>query len=629
MPLLSRVSVAAQRTIREAFNDLKRTVSETDGAGFSTTTLDDVIKTAHGIEDQLAARQLLRNMRRLTPLFTGLQYYAKSIEVVCNGTPYLPWIWAPIKLVLKIASDYVAAFDKIIAAYARIAEPLARFCIIEVTYFDNAEVQNTLAVFYSDILRFHKEAYKFVNRGGWKVFFMTSWGRFQRRFDGIIDDLKAHERLVDTTANATGLSDLRKTREAVEASNRELVEKIEKEEQERAATQYLAIVGWLKLDDSEQGKILDSLLAEPRKYPGTGDWILAHSKMLAWMRCSQESAFLTLHGNPGTGKSVLAAQMINFLRLSGSSLVVAHVCTYSQVASTEYGQFLRSVLLQLVRSDEDLVAFIFHEFILGKKPITIQALERLVLDTVSAISNNPAETKYVHIIVDGIDECSKETQLKIISLLERMVSAAFASTSAVCKVLVSSCMPPSLAKKLKQKHAISLSSEKRALEKSIALYASQKLGALRSRWLQMGISNAELNSLETQIAIKADGMFLWARLVLEYLTTNMFTRKAEVMCAVDTLPRELRDFYGQILTQIVSHFDRRSISRLRAIFGWIAFAKRPLRKVELLSALSVPAEEEDVHVQELAPSYLFDMCGSLIEERPDSTFAFVHISVKE
>jgi len=40
-------------------------------------------------------------------------------------------------------------------------------------------------------------------------------------------------------------------------------------------------------------------------------------------------------------------------------------------------------------------------------------------------------------------------------------------------------------------------------------------------------------------------------------------------------------------------------------------------------------EEEDVHVKELAPRYLFDMCGPLIEERLDSTFAFVHISVKE
>jgi hypothetical protein len=78
----------------------------------------------------------------------------------------------------KIASDYVAAFDKIIVAYARIAEPLARFRIIETTYFNNAEVQNTLAVFYSDILRFHTEAYKFVNRGGESMVLRLYFSRY-------------------------------------------------------------------------------------------------------------------------------------------------------------------------------------------------------------------------------------------------------------------------------------------------------------------------------------------------------------------------------------------------------------------------------------------------------------------
>ncbi|KAH8652845.1 hypothetical protein BGZ61DRAFT_500804 [Ilyonectria robusta] len=605
MPLSARVSPAAQRVIREAFTDLERTISDKDRADFASTTLENVIKAAHEIENQLAARQLLRNMRRLVPLFTGLEYYSKSIEVVCNGTPYLPWIWAPIKLILKIASDYVDAFEKITGAYARIAEPLARFKILHQTYSKNMELQQTLAIFYSDILKFHKEAYKFVRRGGWKVFFMTSWGCFQRRFDSIIDDLKAHENLVDKTASVVGLSEARKMREDLVALRRESLDKVAKEEEERTAAQYVAIVGWLKMDDTEQAKIFESVMEEPEKYSETCDWIFGQDKIAAWMRCSQESTFLVLHGHPGTGKSVLATRITTFLRSSGKSLVVSHICTYSQAASTEYGQILRSILLQLVRSDTDLVAYIFEEFILSKKSVTAQALERLILEVIGAVSNNPSQTKYVHIILDGIDECDKEKQLKITNFLERMLSATFTSTSTICKVLVSTHMPPTVAKKLKQKHVVSLSSEKVALGKAIATYAAQRLGALRSRWFQMGITDAELKELELRLAKKADGMFLWARLVLEYLTTNMFVKKTEVMDAVDTLPRKLSEFYGQILTQLISHFDKRSVTRLQSILGWIAFAKRPLRKAELRSALSCSAEAEDVNVQELSPNYLF------------------------
>ncbi|PHH86849.1 hypothetical protein CDD83_9674 [Cordyceps sp. RAO-2017] len=590
MPLSARVSLRAQRTVRDAFTDLQRIISDKYSADFANTTLQNVIDAAHEIEDQLAARQSLRNMRRLMPLFTGLGYYSKSIEIVCNGTPYLPWIWAPIKLILKIASDYVEAFERIIRAYARIAEPLARFQMLNRTYSGNMQFQQTLVIFYSDILGFHKEAYKFVRRSCWKVFFMTSWGRFQRRFDGIIDDLKAHEDLVDKTANAVGHAESQKLRDNVEALRQESLGKVAKEEEERTAMQYLAIVGWLKMDDSEQLKVLDSVLAEAQKYP---------------------------------------AQIATFLRSCGQSLVVCHVCSYSQAASTEYDQILRSVLLQLVRSSTDLVAYIFDEFILRKKAVTAQAIERLILTLIGAVSDNPRQTQYVHVVLDGLDECDKEKQLKIVNLLERMISAAVTSTSTVCKVLVTSHMPQTLVKKLKQKQSVSLAREKVGLEKAITTYAAKRLSMLRSRWFQMGIKDTEIKALELRLAKKADGMFLWARLVLEYLSTNMFINKSEVMEAVDTLPRELSEFYEQILSRLLSHFDSRSVTRLKSILGWIAFAKRPLRKVELRSALSFSNEAQDVNAQELAPNYLFDMCAPLIEERSDSTFSFIHVSVKE
>ncbi|KDN69904.1 putative NACHT domain-containing protein [Colletotrichum sublineola] len=577
MPLAARVSPAAQRIIRDAFKDLEKTIASNDSADFAATTLEKVIKAAHDIENQLAARQMLRNMRRLTPLFDGLQHYSKSIEAACEGTPYMAWIWAPIKLILKISADYVDAFDKIIGAYARIAEPLARFKMLYQTFYQSVELQQTFATFYSDILKFHKEAYKFVRRSGWKVFFMTSWGRFERRFDSIIEDLKAHEKLVDSTANAVGHSQMKKIREDVETLRREAAEQVDREETERTASQFLNIVGWLKVDNNQQAKNFDTISAEPQ-------------------------------------------------RSLGKSLVVSHICTYSQAASTEYDQIIRSILLQLIQNDTDLVAYVYKEFILNKKPVTAQVIESLILEVIGAISDNPSQTKYVHIVLDGLDECDKEKQPKVINLLERMISKAFTSASTICKVLVSSRIPSAVARKLKQKHIVSLSGEKKALEKAIAVYAAQRLRELKTR---MNFKEFELKELELQLASKADGMFLWARLVLNYLTNNLFVRKCEVIDAVNTLPRELKEFYGQILTKIISHFDQRSVSRLRSIMGWIAFAQRPLRKAELRSALSFSAEAENVNIEELAPTYLFDMCTPLIEERSDTTFAFIHVSVKE
>jgi hypothetical protein len=166
MPLKPAVSALARKTIKTAYDELDRTITPGDKRDFGNTTLQHVRKAALDIENQLAARQSLRNMRRLMPFFQGLEHYSKVVDILCNGTPYLPWIWAPITLILRIACEYVGAFEQIIKGYASIAESLKRFEILSDAFIGNPEFQQTLAVFYADILEFHKHAYKFVRRSG-------------------------------------------------------------------------------------------------------------------------------------------------------------------------------------------------------------------------------------------------------------------------------------------------------------------------------------------------------------------------------------------------------------------------------------------------------------------------------
>lgn len=122
MPLRRRdpASATAQRTIREAFEDLEKTVTPADSKDFEVTTLENVQKAALEIENQLAARQSLRNMLRLMPLFSGLGYYAQTIDVLCNGTPYLPWIWAPIKIILKASGIHGVFTPCILPTYTNL-----------------------------------------------------------------------------------------------------------------------------------------------------------------------------------------------------------------------------------------------------------------------------------------------------------------------------------------------------------------------------------------------------------------------------------------------------------------------------------------------------------------------------
>ncbi|KAL7928885.1 hypothetical protein V8C35DRAFT_221248 [Trichoderma chlorosporum] len=626
MPLPPPVSAPARQTIRTAFEDLGRTITPADSRDFSASTLQQVQEAALKIERQLAARGSLRNMRRLMPLFNGLEHYSKVMDVLCNGTPYLPWIWAPITLILRIASEYVDAFEQLIKGYSQIAVSLGRFEILSNAFIGNSDFQQTLAVFYADILQFHKHAYKFVRRSGWRLLFLTSWGRFQRRFDNILEDMKRHETLIDLEANARNIAEAKEMRHDIRRWREQSLETMASLDGEESAKQYQSIISWLNMDESDQLAIFESISVEGRKHPGTCSWVLKNAKITSWLQSKPDTSILWLQGSPGSGKSVISTQIANFMQAS-NMFVIHHFCTYLYTSSTTYEQILRSLLMQLLRKDSDLVAHVYEAFVLGKKSPTIPTLERLLQLLFKSLSNEPSKAEYTWIILDGLDECEQEKQARVVSLMNQIASDRSSSGITTCKVLISSRTSPVLSNCLRKQQTISLSEEKISLEEAIRQYASQRLQSLEKKFHQLHISPEEVANIEHGIAKKADGMFLYARLVLDYLSTNIFYSGDEILTSVNQLPEKLSDFYRKILLQILTHLDTRSESRVKCILSWIAFAKRPLKRLELLSAITFSSGEPEV--THLVPEYVLDMCGPLIEERSDTTLTFIHVSVKE
>lgn len=186
---------------------------------------------------------------------------------------------------VKISSDYVESFDRIIKAYSQIGECLTRFRALGSAFRDNLSFQYSLGVFYADILRFHKQAYTLFRRPcelriitctyilliilGWKILFLSSWGRFQRRFDNILDDLKRHGELIDKEANALNISEAREARQKIDAWREESHANLDRYYQKQVTDQLQGIMTWLRWDDSDRLAIFDKLSTEGSKYPGT------------------------------------------------------------------------------------------------------------------------------------------------------------------------------------------------------------------------------------------------------------------------------------------------------------------------------------------------------------------------
>jgi hypothetical protein len=86
-------SFEANTRFETAIKDLQRVLNSSDATAFKSTTPEDVWKAVEEIQEAQRKRKSLRAMKRIEPFLNALEGYSDVIAIVCNGTPFVPWIW--------------------------------------------------------------------------------------------------------------------------------------------------------------------------------------------------------------------------------------------------------------------------------------------------------------------------------------------------------------------------------------------------------------------------------------------------------------------------------------------------------------------------------------------------------
>jgi hypothetical protein len=131
------------------------------------------------------------------------------------------------------------------------------------------------------------------------------------------------------------------------------------------------------------------------------------------------------------------------------------------------------------------------------------------------MSNEPCQTEYIWVILDGLDEFETEKQARVVSLMNQITSKPSLSGGTICKVLISSRASTVLSNRLRKKQTISLTDEKDCIEQAIKLYASQRLQSLHQRLCQLHVGPCDIEEIERGIAKKADGDPIQAKRLCE------------------------------------------------------------------------------------------------------------------
>ncbi|EXJ71755.1 uncharacterized protein A1O5_05565 [Cladophialophora psammophila CBS 110553] len=582
--------------MRHAFHRLKDSVTPADSLLFQKTELKDVWDAAEEIQKSQRQRKSLQALSRIKPLLDNLQRYSRVIEVLCNGTPYLPWIW--------LASNYSNIFDKLLDGYSQIASSMPHFDRLQSACSDDENFMVIMALVYSDILEFHQRAYKFFRRKAWHIIFDSSWKSFEGRFGGILANLSKHKDMLMKEAIAIDIVEARKWRAHA-------AEELDKNEKERDQVYINDTLAWLNVQQGNQDDELYRLLA--RRQSGTCDWIFKHPKFISWKDDAHADRVLWVNGIPGAGKTILCSYIIDTLQRESTRTIAYIICnSYTQGKDIVSGN-LRGLAAQLLRANRDLVPYAFDTFANKALPPSVTHVKRLISDLLDMIQET-------FIFIDGLDEYSMPQQR---SMLNEILSFAKV-TGGKCKITISSRDVPAIASKMKNRPLISLRDEHSGVEEDIQNFLSEALQELSARFEG---KERDMKDILDLVTLKADGMFLWVRLILEELYRCYSL--AELRKTAEELPKGIEEAYGRFLQRVTKEMDHKEYVKVIRILEWLACSCRLMKMREVQDGIVFHADNMVLDDETKLSPAVMNLCKPLIEEGPNKTVDFVHYSAKE
>ncbi|KAF7952570.1 uncharacterized protein EAE97_002067 [Botrytis byssoidea] len=584
------LTASPQDTIAGAFKRLKSLISQKDAHNFASTELKGVWLAVRQIDSSQRQRQSGQNLRRIEPFLRGVEKYSKIVETLCNGTPYLSFIWAPIKLMLQIASHHRDIFEALISAYVDIGGALPRFDRYQKAFDNNIEFQQSLATVYTNILEFHQRTHKFLRQRAWHVIFLSFWKDFGSRFDSIINSLKKHRDFIDIEAASFDIVESRESRvkmqEDIQLRLKRDLEMVEEIEKNAKATRLQHAIAWFTLDGKNQETEHDRI--SKKRHDKTCEWMAGEQQFKSWIESNTEDPCLWLHGKPGSGKSVICS------RSSGN------VCQ----------QILATIAIQFLRQHHEISTLVANEFVYRGLDCTMTQLRALVPQHLQTVAST-------RIVIDGLDECSKEDQKAILKELRTICIGP----ALQCKVLFSSRKEAHIRPRLLKQPYIALDS-RQEVNQDIQSYLKYKMSKLDTSDQDL------LKRIEKTLIEKANGMFLWVRLVLDELKFCYSDEALER--AVMSLPRGLKAAYGRILDRIMDP-NNPETARFMAIriLEWMACSYRVLKNYEILDGVALDRSNRTLTSRTRIGKRALDLCRPLIEDGPANTVEFVHFSARE
>ena len=345
--------------------------------------------------------------------------------------------------------------------------------------------------------------------------------------------------------------------------------------------------------------------------PGTCDWLLRQPGIRSWLATKQESCVMWFCAPPGSGKSTLSAHIISHLRDSGA------VCQYfffkfDDPSKRSLSSFLRSIAYQIARDvpafKRDLIGLLTERLKLERADSSL-IWKKLFESILFAMDLSVT----LYWVIDALDE--SESPKSFLELLRSVTSS-----QTPLRVLIVSRKTESLSLEFGR---LASSIPLELIEKDGSEYNIVDIRALIEKEIKHMRGTDEFRHRVAQdVESRAQGIFLWARLVLEEIV-NCHSEDA-IQEALSDIPSGMNNLYRRMELTILNNPRKATTALARTLLQWTACASRLLTLEELSQALK-PGFSKMLDLRRT----IQDVCGQFMIISNTDQVTFVHQTARD
>jgi hypothetical protein len=440
-----------------------------------------------------------------------------------------------------------------------------------------------------------------------KQLWRSAWKDFQTRFKRLLEGLGRHREIIQSQANLLHFQQYQMDR-------RKFIEDLVKREQTEQEEKYIAVRKWIS--GAESSLDHEDACSAWRKYTGTGKWILKTEHIRNWRDAQPpRDSSLWINGIPGAGKTVLASVIIEDCLKSKPLETIYFYCKHAEAEKNTSMAIFRGLLSQLIFQNRLLLPHC-HEKTLAKGELTLTSA--VTAQNLLELFFDCSSRQYV--IIDGLDECSAIERKLVLAFFNSIIRKYDSKDPGKFRIVFVSQDEDDIKSALKSAAWISLAPGN--VEHDLQIFTGKWSDDIGQKF---HLDTQQVNHIAELTCYRAEGMFLFAKLVLMNLYAQISKNELLRELNPSRFPEGLEQAYQRILDRIkkTSHPNEWSVAQ--KILGWMVCVTRPLKWYEIQAAFSTDLEKQTVDFDgDMLCFNIRELCGSLVQVAAGDRVGLVH-----